>query len=482
MNQKKANKSVSDIVYYVIRIAILISVIFLFIPNLNPARISGLINRNMSLFTSGLSYSSLTEGFGRAIKKEWVYPSTLQILYVSALATCLGLIATAASACMSVGNVKFKKLGNLIAVIGSAVEIGGMVGIYIAYNQISQTTKANKVEPMFSKGYWLIIAVAVLVLVLSIVQILLLAKTKAEEKFEMQTKFRLFLMYMPFLCLVAVFSYLPLLGWRYAFFDYKVGDTLSFEKFVGFKWFTELVKNPATVRDIVKVLKNTLGMSMIGIATSWLPMAFAIFLSEVKSVRFKRFVQTFTTIPNFISWVLVYSVAFSLFNSTGMMNTLLLNLGLIKEPVLFLQSSEHVWLTQWLWLTWKNLGWAAIMYIAAISSIDDELFQAAKVDGATRMQMIRYITIPSLLPTFFVLLMMNIGNFLSNGMEQYYVFQNAFNKESIQVLDLYVYNLAMGSGSYSVSVALSMLKSVVSVILLVGANAVSKLTRGESFL
>lgn len=122
------------------------------------------------------------------------------------------------------------------------------------------------------------------------------------------------------------------------------------------------------------------------------------------------------------------------------------------------------------------------MYIAAISGIDDELFQAAKVDGATRMQCIRYITIPSLLPTFFVLLMMNIGNFLSNGMEQYYVFQNAFNKENIQVLDLYVYNLAMGSGSYSVSVALSMLKSVVSLVLLVVANAVSKATRGESFL
>lgn len=90
------------------------------------------------------------------------------------------------------------------------------------------------------------------------------------------------------------------------------------------------------------------------------------------------------------------------------------------------------------------------MYIAAISGIDDEMYQAAKVDGASRLQMIWYITIPSLLPTYFVLLMLNIANFLSNGMEQYYVFQNAFNKETIQVLDLYVYNTAMGSGSYSV--------------------------------
>ena len=120
--------------------------------------------------------------------------------------------------------------------------------------------------------------------------------------------------------------------------------------------------------------------------------------------------------------------------------------------------------------------------VAAISGIDDEMYQAAKVDGASRMQMIWYITIPSLLPTYFVLLMLNIANFLSNGMEQYYVFQNAFNKETIQVLDLYVYNTAMGSGSYSVSVAISMLKSVVSVILLFFANGMSKLIRGESFL
>ena len=293
---------------------------------------------------------------------------------------------------------------------------------------------------------------------------------------------KLFLYVLPFLILVFIFSYYPLYGWIYAFYDYRPPRPFSDAEFVGLKWFKSLVENEIKINQLLQVLKNTFAMSAITLGTSWLPMFFAAFLNEIKCVPFRKFVQTVTTLPNFISWVLVYSVAFSLFNSTGMVNTLLSNLGLIKEPVLLLQSSEHVWLTQWLWLTWKNLGWSAIMYIAAISSIDDELFQAAKVDGATRMQIIRHITIPSLLPTFFVLLMMNIGNFLSNGMEQYYVFQNAFNKEHIQVLDLYVYNLAMGSGSYSVSVALSMLKSLVSVILLVTANAVSKLTRGESFL
>lgn len=302
-----------------------------------------------------------------------------------------------------------------------------------------------------------------------------------ENKKKMQS-LMLFLYILPFLILVGVFAYYPLYGWVYAFFDYRPPKPFSMNDFVGLKWFKYIVDNPIRINQIVTVMKNTLAMSAITLGTSWLPMLFAVFLNEIKCVRFRKFIQTVTTLPNFISWVLVYSVAFCLFNSTGMMNTFLQNLGIIKEPILFLQQSDHVWLTQWLWLTWKNLGWAAIMYIAAISSIDEEMYEAARVDGATRMQIIWNITIPGLLPTFFVLLMINIGNFLNNGMEQFYVFQNAFNKDAIQVLDLYVYNLAMGSGSYSVSVAISMLKSLVSVILLFFANKLSKAIRGESFI
>ena len=296
--------------------------------------------------------------------------------------------------------------------------------------------------------------------------------------------FKLFLYILPFLILVLIFSYYPLYGWIYAFFDYKPPKPFSWDDFVGLKWFYSLVETDVKINQLLQVLKNTFAMSAITLGTSWLPMIFAVFLNELKCVRFRKFVQTVTTLPNFISWVLVYSVAFSLFNSTGMMNTLLASLGIISpdEPILFLQSSDHVWLTQWLWLTWKNLGWASIMYIAAISGIDNEMYEAARVDGATRMKMIWYITLPSLLPTFFVLLMINIANFLNNGMEQYYVFQNAFNKEYIQVLDLYVYNTAMGAGSYSVSVAISMLKSIVSLVLLFFANRASKLIHGESFL
>ncbi|MCR4586796.1 MAG: ABC transporter permease subunit [Lachnospiraceae bacterium] len=303
--------------------------------------------------------------------------------------------------------------------------------------------------------------------------------TAARKKWN---SFKLFLYILPFIVLVLLFSYYPLYGWLYAFYDYRPPKPFSEAEFVGLKWFKSLVENPIKIAQIVQVMKNTFAMSGLTLGTSWLPMLFAVFLNEIRSVKFRKFIQTVTTLPNFISWVLVYSIAFSLFNSTGMMNSLLQGIGVIDTPILFLQTTEHVWFKQWLWLTWKNLGWAAIMYIAAISSIDEELYEAARVDGATRMQIIWHITIPSLLPTYFVLLMLNIANFLSNGMEQYYVFQNAFNKDWIQVLDLYVYNLAMGSGSYSVSVALSMLKSVVSLVLLLVANGFSKLVRGESFI
>jgi len=294
--------------------------------------------------------------------------------------------------------------------------------------------------------------------------------------------YREFFYILPFLVLVVLFSYYPLYGWVYAFFDYKPPFPLSMDKFVGFKWFISMVDTPTKVNQILKVLRNTFAISGLSLMFSWFPMVFAIFLNEINNKGYRKFVQTVTTLPNFISWVLVYSIAFSVLSSTGAVNSILMGLGLIDTPKLFLQSSEHVWFRMWLWLTWKNAGWAAIMYIAALSGIDEEMNEAARIDGASKLQIIWHITLPSLLPTYFVLVMLNVANFLSNGMEQFYVFQNSFNKEYIQVLDLYVYNTAMGNGGYSLSVAISILKSIVSLILLCVTNAFSKLVRGEGFI
>lgn len=295
--------------------------------------------------------------------------------------------------------------------------------------------------------------------------------------------YREFLYITPFLVLVLVFSYYPLYGWIYSFFDYQPPLPFSWDSFVGLKWFKVLFKSKSFVNQTLEVLRNTFAMSGIALAFSWLPMFFAIFLNEIKNVRFRKFVQTVTTLPNFISWVLVYSVAFLLMSNNGMFNSVGMDLGIIERPINFLKSSDHMWIKMWFWLTWKNLGWAAIMYIAAISGIDAELNEAARVDGASRLKIIRHITIPSLLPTFFVLLLLNISNFLNNGMEQYFVFQNSWNREYIQVLDLYVYNLSTSKPPvYSVSTALSMLKSIVSLVLLFGANTFSKIVRKQSII
>ena len=207
-----------------------------------------------------------------------------------------------------------------------------------------------------------------------------------------------FLWILPFLILVFLFSYFPLHGWIYSFYDYRPPRSLSDCEFVGLQWFKMLFTNKTQVSQLIQVMKNTFAMSLLGIATSILPVGFAIFLNEIKCKWFKTFVQTFTTLPNFISWVLVYSVAFSLFSSTGMINGLLENLGIITEPIKFLDSDSHTYLWMLLWNTWKGLGWGAIMYLASIAGIDQEQYEAASIDGAGIFKVFYKIVLPACTP------------------------------------------------------------------------------------
>lgn len=293
--------------------------------------------------------------------------------------------------------------------------------------------------------------------------------------------FRLFLMLIPLLLLVFAFTYLPLWGWRYAFYDYKAGRPLSSCEFVGWKWFTLLFSDRYYRSELIRVMKNTLGMSFLGLATSWMPMMFAVFLAEITCTKYKKLVQTITTIPHFISWVLVYAVAYAIFSmGDGFINRLLQLMD--KEQVNFLASTNHMWVKMWLWGTWKGLGWSAVTYIAAISGVDQQLYEAAEVDGANRWQRMWHVTLPGLIPTFFVLLVLSIGNLINNGTEQYYAFQTPLNRKYIEVLDLYVLNQGLGKGQYSFTTAVGMMKSVVSVILLTFANWLSKIVRGDTVL
>lgn len=294
--------------------------------------------------------------------------------------------------------------------------------------------------------------------------------------------FGMFLCIVPFLILVFLFSYFPLYGWIYSLYDYKPALGIEGSEFVGLQWFQLLVSSPTQMAQIGQVLVNTLAISFLGIATSILPLAFAVFLNEVRVKWFRNAVQTLTTLPNFISWVLVYMIAFSLFSTTGLVNDILMDSGLITAPVKFLDTDQHVWLTMTLWSIWKGLGWGAIIYLAAISGIDQSLYESAEIDGAGRFQKMWYITVPQLMPTYLVLLLLSIANLLNNGMEQYFVFQNAFNREYIQVLDLYVYNIGMTGNSLSMATAIGMLKSIISVILLFTVNLIAKRVRGQAIV
>ncbi|SET22505.1 ABC transporter permease subunit [[Clostridium] polysaccharolyticum] len=481
MEQARQKKSMDRLVAAA-RFAAILLAICLFIPGLNPSRISGLIGKNLSLFTSGLFYKQLIANFGRCLKKGWVLESTLRLLFVSSMIAIVGIILVIAGGCMSLGERKFKKLGAYFTLIGSAITGFSFVGIYVAYKQVSNTQNLKKVAPVLPDGFIILLVLVVMMFLLSVLECIFLPKPDKEDMYEMQPRFQLFLMLLPFVALSFVFSYLPLSGWRFAFFDYKAGDTLTMDKFVGFKWFAYLFRNAATRRDIIHVIRNTLAMSFINIAMLWVPMAFAIFLTEIKSNRFRRFVQIFTTIPNFISWVLVYAVAFAIFSTDGFLSTTLVDAGIMSEGKNFLLGGGHVWLKMFAWGTWKGLGWNAIIYIAAISGIDQQLYEAATVDGAGRFQRMWSITVPSLIPTFCVLLLLAVAGILNNGLEQYLVFENADNSQFIQVLDLYVYKLGIGKGIIPLSTVIGMAKSIISVILLFVANKISKMIRGESIV
>lgn len=477
----KKEKSVK-VTYIVLRVLIVLALIMVFIPAVNPARIYDSINDNLALFTSGTSYSQLVDGLGRLIKKGWLPQASMKILFFSSLTMILGIASMSACACLSLGNLKCKRLGNRFAIAGALVILAGAGGVLASYLGIGGSVDLSKVNYVFPKGAIAFSIIAALILIVTLLASFSLPHPPIDMKYEMDSSYKLLLMFAPFFALVIVFSYLPLWGWRYAFFDYKPGDKLTLQNFVGFKWFAYLFRNKATVMDLARVMKNTLLMSLLGIAFSWLPMAFAIFLSEIKNNRFRKFIQTFTTVPNFISWVMVYAVALAIFSTDGFVSSILTNTGIWEEGKNMLMGADHIYLKMWAWGTWKSLGWNAIIYIAAISGLDQQLYEAAIVDGAGRFQRMWYITVPGLIPTYCVLLLLSIAGILNNGMDQYLVFENATNTNPIMVLDLFVYRLGIDQGLIPISTVIGMFKSVVSVVLLFVANRISKLIRKESII
>jgi ABC-type polysaccharide transport system permease subunit len=286
-------------------------------------------------------------------------------------------------------------------------------------------------------------------------------------------------MALPFVIFVFMFSYVPLHGWLYSFFQYVPGIPLFKNKFIGLGNFMYMLKD---MNNIKRVLTNTFIFYFFGLLTSVIPVILAILLSECRSARFKKLVQTTTTLPNFISWVIVFSLAFNIFYSDGILNRVLMFFGVITEPILLLANKEAVYIFQTLLAVWKGAGWGSIIYLAAITGIDQELYEAVAIDGAGRWDRIKNITIPGILPTLIVLLLLQISNLLSVGLEQFLVFSNNMVQRNVEVLDYYVFRVGLQNKDYAYAISIGMLKTIISVILLFSVNKLSKVFRGETII
>ena len=285
-------------------------------------------------------------------------------------------------------------------------------------------------------------------------------------------------MTLPFIALIFIFHYLPLFGWIYAFSDSMPGKISSLH-FVGLGMFKRMFSVGSAFGNS---LRNSLVMSFLHILLSPVPVIFALCLAEVKNSKVSRVVQTITSLPNFVSWVLVYAVFFVFFSSQGVINTVLLDFNLIKEPLNVLANEDYAWYFQALVGLWKTTGWSAIIYIAALAGVDRELYDAANVDGAGRFGKILHVSLPGLAQTYFVLLMLSIGSLLNTGFEQFYVFRNPSVMNKINVLDVYIYTQGISNMEFGYATAVGMARSLVSILLLLTVNTLSKRVRGESLV
>ena len=289
----------------------------------------------------------------------------------------------------------------------------------------------------------------------------------------------LYMMIAPaFLCIL-IFNYVPLFGWIMAFTDYSPGVDMLKAPWAGLKYFKEFFADGGDAkRVIVNTLVMNIGSLSIGLVAA---LCFAIFLKEVRWKKFQKIIQSVTFFPYFMSWVIIYAVVYALFsNSSGAVNNVLISLGIISEPINLLGNAAYSWALIIIVNVWNILGYNSVIFISAIAGIPDEQYEAAVIDGAGRLQKIRFVTLPNLMPTLVVLIIMNSGWIFNSGLDQYFVFTNSMNISTMDVFDYYIYRFGLKLGNYSYATAVGIVKTCISIILLVIVNKTSKKLTGRS--
>lgn len=289
----------------------------------------------------------------------------------------------------------------------------------------------------------------------------------------------LIIMALPIVIYVFIFSYLPLRGWIMAFQDFRPGHAT--QEWVGLRHFRFLFTYP----QFGRVMVNTLGMSLINFVLGFITaISLALLINEIRFNRFKRFVQTVSYLPHFLSWVIAASLIGDFLSSTGILNQMLMSLGVIDSPVIFLANSSRwsFWNIIGWSNVWKSVGWNTIIYLAAITSIDPALYESADLDGAGRFAKMRHVTLPGIKSTIIVLLIMNVGWILNAGFELQFILMNDLTRPVAETLDIFVLRYGIAMQNWSIGVAAGMFRTVFSIVLITLANQASKRIAKESLI
>ncbi|MDR1566395.1 MAG: ABC transporter permease subunit [Treponema sp.] len=286
-------------------------------------------------------------------------------------------------------------------------------------------------------------------------------------------------MLLPAFVLTFIFAYVPVSGWVMAFTDYRIGGGLFSGEFAGLRFFKRFLFDSS---DFSYLLRNTLVMNVSAVVVNLIiAVVFSIMLHEIRLKGLSKTLQTATFFPYFISWVISYSVVWALFAvRSGAINQFLVEANLVPSGINLLGDPKYSWGLMIFLSMWKHTGYNSVIFLATISGIPHEEYEAAAIDGAGRFRLMYHVTLMNMLPTVAILLIMNSGWVLSSSLEQFFVFSNSTNWETMEVLDMYIYKFGLKNLNYSYATAVGILKTVVSIFLVWAANFGSKKLNGSS--
>ena len=297
-------------------------------------------------------------------------------------------------------------------------------------------------------------------------------KTKNKFMTALKKNIHFYILLLPAIIITFVFVYLPMPWILISFQDFDILKGMGGSEWVGLANFKEIIKMPALLSAVL----NTLNLNVLSLAIGFpLPIILALLINEMKNGIYKRSIQTISYMPHFLSWISVIAIAYNIFSAEGPINEFRMKLG-AEEPILYMAKQGFFIYNYLILMIWKDIGWNSIIYLAAITGVDQQLYEAAKLDGANRFKQVIHITLPCILPTAMILLILNLGNMFASNFELVYGLQNPYI--DYDVISTLIFKNGIQDTKYSLGTAISLLQGVIAFILVAVSNKISKKISG----